>query len=82
MLNASVMRTCLHVSVGIALDLTNTETVDPIIADKDPLPPMPRVLLTTADHKLQIWDLKTEGDPLDSCLHRHMMLCPFRCCKG
>ena len=36
--------------------------VDPIVADKDPLPPMPRLLLTTADHKLQIWDLKTEGN--------------------
>ncbi|KAL3145685.1 hypothetical protein ABBQ32_003220 [Trebouxia sp. C0010 RCD-2024] len=54
---------------GIALDLTNTETVDPIIADKDPLPPMPRVLLTTADHKLQIWDLKTEGLSTEGLVH-------------
>lgn len=55
-----------HVSAGIALDLTNTDRVGPIVADKDSLPPMPRVLLTTADNKLQIWDLKTEGTCLKS----------------
>ena len=51
------------------MDLTNTEKVDPIIADKDPLPPMPRLLLTTADHKLQIWDLKTEGNHFPQILN-------------
>ena len=60
----------------MALDLTNTEGVDPIIADKDPLPPMPRLLLTTADHKLQVWDLKTEGTWFNSFLQFHVcVLC-------
>ena len=67
----------MHVFPGIALDLTNTEAVDPIIADKDPLPPMPRLLLTTADHKLQIWDLKTEGICLTSRLPCLIILGPI-----
>ena len=67
----------VHVSAGIALDLTNTEGVDPIVSDKDPLPPMPRLVLTTADHKLQIWDLKTEGGCLTSQLPCLILLGPI-----
>ena len=57
----------------MALDLTNTEGVDPIVLYKDPLPPMPRLLLTTADHKLQVWDLKTEGAILTCKMYCQVM---------
>ena len=46
---------------GVALDMTNTELVDHPNNEKEPLPPMPRLLITTADHKLQVWDFKSEG---------------------
>lgn len=41
--------------------MTNTAPVDHPNNEKEPLEPMPRLLITTADHKLQVWDFKSEG---------------------
>ncbi|KAL0040303.1 hypothetical protein WJX77_002783 [Trebouxia sp. C0004] len=54
---------------GLALDLTSTdvEVPHPII-DMAPLPAMPLVLITTADHKLQLWSFISTKLPTDTLI--------------
>lgn len=48
--------TYLSMRSGLALDLTSTHLEVPHpTPDMEPLAPMPLILITTADHKLQLW---------------------------
>ena len=48
--------TYLSMCAGLALDLTSTNVEVPHpTPDMNPLAPMPLILITTADHKLQLW---------------------------
>ena len=50
-------------AAGLALDLTSTdvEVPHPAGAEMGFMDPMPLVLITTADHKLQLWSLISTG---------------------